>query len=110
MVAKRFDALSWAQTYADRHLQTDPGIRAVFFLPDGAAEREIRLIEVNELAAIADYEMSEPIEFGVDRGNENEHSVQILDVSPAQWDTINQNPDRLPQGWSLKDYKPFSRN
>ena len=110
MVATQFNPSAWASSYARRHLQTDPGIREVFYLPGGAPEREIRLVEVNELAAVTELDSFDPIEFGVDRGSENEHLVQILDVSPDQWDKIKQNEARLPSGWSLNEMQPFSRN
>jgi hypothetical protein len=110
MVATQFHPSNWASLYAQRHLQTDPGIREVFYLPDGAPEREIRLVEVNELIAVREHDAVEPIEFGVDRGSENEHLVQILDVSPDQWAKIRRNEVHLPTGWSLNGVQPFSRN
>ena len=71
MVATTFDPSGWAKSYASRHLHTDPGIQEVFYLPDGAPEREIRLIEVNDLIALRDAASIEPIEFGADRGSDS---------------------------------------
>ena len=109
MIATQFNPLSWAHTYAQRHLQTDPGICGVYYLPEGASEREIRLIEVNELAAIRDVAELEPLEYGVDHEGSDAHTVKIVDVSPDQWDRIEQRKLSLPNGWSLLDMKSFHR-
>ena len=42
MSVVQFDRDQMARWYADRHLQTDRGIVAVYYLPAGAPEREIR--------------------------------------------------------------------
>ena len=113
MIATQFNPLSWAHTYAQRHLQTDPGICGVYYLPEGASEREIRLVEVNELLAVIETETNEPIEFGVDREDarsDDAHTVKILDVSPGQWARIGRGELPLPQGWSLAHMRPFDRN
>ncbi len=109
MIATEFYPLSWASSYAKRHLQTDPGICGVYYLPDGASEREIRLVEVNEIAAIRDEGALEPIEFGVDQQGNDAHTVKILDVSPDQWARIGQGQLALPNGWSLLNVLPFNR-
>jgi hypothetical protein len=35
-----------AASYAKRHKETDPAIRAIHYLPTGAPPNEIRLVEV----------------------------------------------------------------
>lgn len=49
MPARQFDRDGMARWYAKEHLKTDPGIASVYFLPANAGEREIRLIEINQL-------------------------------------------------------------
>ena len=110
MIATKFYPLSWAAAYAQRHLQTDPGICGIYYLPEGTPEREIRLIEINELVAVRDESTFEPIEFGVDRGGIDAHTVKILDVSPTQWTKIEQGELPLPSGWSLNGLKSFPRS
>ena len=51
MSVAQFNREEMAQSYAVRHLKTDPGIRTVYYLPSGAPEREIRFVEVNDLMA-----------------------------------------------------------
>lgn len=109
MIATKFYPESSASMYAERHMQTDPGICGVYYLPDGASEREIRLIEVNQVAAIRDEGPLEPIEFGVDQQGDDAHTVKILDVSPSQWIKLEQGKLALPHGWSLHNMKPFDR-
>jgi hypothetical protein len=104
-----FNRDEMALWYARRHLKTDPGIQVVFYLPTGAPEREIRFIEINDLIADRNGNPLEPIDFGVDIGGADRHTLMILDVTPAQWNLINQNRLQLPDGWSMEDAVPFAR-
>jgi hypothetical protein len=101
--------MSVAQFNALRHLDTDPGIGSVYYLPVGAPEREIRFLEVNELMAVRENDPLEPIDFGVDIGGAQSHTLLVLDVTPAQWDRIRRQELRLPDGWSLDGAIAFSR-
>jgi hypothetical protein len=110
MPAIQFDRDALAQWYATQHLQTDPGIRAVYYLPANSDEREIRFVEVNELLAERNGDRLEPIDFGVDRGTELEHTLFILDVTPGQWERIRNSSLALPSGWSLTGAVPLGQN
>lgn len=110
MPALQFDRDSMAKWYARQHLKTDPGVRAIHYLPTDAPEREIRFIEVNALIAELDDHALEPIDFGVDRGMDTEHRLVVLDVTPTQWERIQESPSQLPPGWSLKDAVIYSQN
>ena len=98
-----------AQSYAARHLKTDPGIREVYYLPTKAPEKEIRLLEVNELIASRENDPLEPIDFGVDVSGSGLYSLMVLDVTPAQWEKINRNELHLPKSWTVKGAIQFSR-
>ena len=107
MPATQFDRDSTASWYAKQHLKTDPGIRSVYYLPTDAPEREIRFIEVNELIAAMNDDSLEPLDFGVDTGMDSEHKLFVLDVTPDQWDRINQGSLALPPDWSLDSAGSF---
>lgn len=100
---------SWAKVYAESHLRTDPGITYVFYLPTNAAEREIRLLEVNELLAVRESDPIDPIDFGVDTEGTNPHRLLVVDVTPNQWEQIQSGRTQLPPGWSLDSKVTFSR-
>ena len=109
MPVTQFDKAEMARWYADRHLRTDPGIRTVYYLPVGAPEREIRLLEINELIAVRENDPLEPIDFGIDITGADSHCLLVLDVTPAQWDNIREGRLQLPEGWSLEGASSFSR-
>jgi hypothetical protein len=109
MPESRFNRDEMARRYATRHLKTDTGIRSIYYLKQHAPEREIRLVEINELIADRDKDPLEPIDFGVDVGDEAAHSLLILDVTPSQWEKIRTNELRLPPGWSLDEAEHFPR-
>jgi hypothetical protein len=102
MPTTQFDRDSMARWYAKQHLKTDPGVVAVHYLPGGAGEREIRLVEVNQLMGDRTDDALEPIDFGADRGTETAHKLLVLDVTPAQWQRISAGELGLPSGWSLE--------
>jgi hypothetical protein len=104
-----FNRDSMARSYAGRHLKTDPGIRTIYYLPAGAPEREIRLIEVNDAITEQKDQTLEPIDFGVDVGGAQGHTLMVLDVTPRQWEKINKKELGLPSGWSLDGASPFAR-
>ena len=105
-----FNRDSWATHYASSHLKTDPGIRKVLYLPTEAPEREIRLVEVNELLAVRDEDVGEAIDFGVDRDSPNAHTLKVMDVTPNQWERIQKHELPLPDGWSLLASQTIGRN
>ena len=109
MSVAQFNREEMARWYAGRHLKTDPGIRTVYYLPAGAPEREVRFLEINDLMAVRENDPLEPIDFGVDIGGTEAHTLLVLDVTPAQWERIRRRELPLPDGWSLDNAIPFSR-
>lgn len=109
MPDKQFDRDSMARWYAKRHLKTDPGILTVYYLPAGAPAQEIRLVEINEMIADRNEAPLEPIDFGVDIGGVNGHTLMVLDVTPNQWEKIRRDELELPDGWSLNNAIAFPR-
>lgn len=97
-----FDRDKMARDYAQRHLRSDPGTRFVYHLRTGSPEREIRLVEVND-QIVERIAPLEPLDFGVDVGNPNGHTLNVVDVTPAQWERITRGELALPAGWVLDD-------
>lgn len=94
-----FDRDSFASLYAKRHLETDSGVVRIFYLPTNAPSREIRLLEVNHM--ISETTPLAPIDFGVGVSDSERHTLYVLDVTPSQWDAIQQQEIPLPTGWIL---------
>ena len=97
----QFDRDHLARWYAREHLKTDPAIREVWYLPSGADEREIRLIEINDLIGDVHDSYLEPVDFGIDLDKPSQHTLTVLDVTPEQWDRIQARTLPLPQNWTL---------
>lgn len=94
-----FDRDRLARWYAQRHLATDAGVDQIHYLPRNAPPREIRFLEVNRL--ISETTEPVPIDFGVDIGGTDAHTLFVLDVTPAQWEAIQRCEMELPAGWTL---------
>jgi hypothetical protein len=73
--AIQIDRDSMAKWYAGQHFKTDPGIQKIYYLTKNAPDREIRLVEINNLLAELDAHALEPLDFGVDTGAESEQSI-----------------------------------
>lgn len=110
MPATLFNRDSMAQWYAQEHIKTDPGVRSVNYLPTGAPDREIRLVEVNALIGDLNDNALEPLDFGVECGTDEEHTLWVLDVTPRQWDRLRESSLPLPEGWSLEGAVQFQGN
>lgn len=96
-----FDRDNLARWYARRHLETDTGVERIYYLPTNAPPNEIRFLEVNRM--ISETTPPEPIDFGVDIGSANAHTLYVLDVTPSQWEAIQKKDMELPAGWVLDD-------
>jgi len=99
-----------AKSYANRHLKSDPGTVVVYYLPNGAPQREIRLLEVNELMIARDGAPLEALDLGVNVGGAGKHSLLVVDVTPAQWERIRKKELPLPKGWSMDDAVEIRRS
>jgi succinyl-CoA synthetase beta subunit len=99
-----------ARSYASRHLTTDPGTIVVYYLPKGASQREIRLLEVNELIVARDAAPLEALDLGVDVDGDGKLKLLVLDVTPAQWEQIRKKELRLPKGWSMDEAVEIRRS
>ena len=102
-----FDRDSQADWYARRHMEIDGGVDRILYLPTNAPAREIRFLEVNRM--ISETTRPEPIDFGVDIGSALSHTLYVLDVTPAQWDAIQNGVMGLPDGWTLEGSRELGR-
>jgi hypothetical protein len=106
----QFNRDEMAKRYANQHLKTDPGIQVVYYLPEDAPEREIRLLEINNMISDREKDALEPIDFGVEIGSATAHTLMVLDITPRQWRKIKSKERQLPEGWSLHGATRFSRS
>jgi hypothetical protein len=96
------DRDSMARWIARTHLNTDSGIREVWYLPQGSPHDEIRLLEVNNRLALSDAEAARvaPIEFGL-AGEDSRFRLLVADINSDQLDAIKEGRLELPPGWKL---------
>ena len=104
-----FDRDRLAAWYAKRHLEIDPGVEQIHYLPVESPDREVRLLEVNRLIPELTGVELEPIDFGVDIDDANGHTLYVLDVTPRQWAEIEVGRLALPAGWHSEGRRTFQR-
>lgn len=83
-----------------RHFEIDKGISRILHLPTGAPPDEVRLLEVNELAAIPENAPIEALDFTPDLDG-MPYRLVVADVTPRQYEAIQVGTLPLPAGWSL---------
>jgi hypothetical protein len=100
----RDDVAAWV---AKRHLIADSSVREVLYLPQGAPPEEIRLLELNDRLA-GDESKVEAIDFGLDVEGAR-YRLLVADITRDQFEQIEQDTSKLPQGWSLQGRKHWGR-
>jgi hypothetical protein len=101
---------SMARWVARTHLNSDSGIRQIWYLPQGSPADEIRLLEVNDRLAVSEAEAArvEPIEFGL-ASKDSPFKLLVADITGDQLEAIKDGRLILPTGWQLSGNVILSR-
>jgi hypothetical protein len=99
----------FARWLAQRHMSSDAAIERVVYLPSGAPNNQVRLLEVNRFLHPTEDEAIEPLDFTPDN-LDLPFKVFVADVTRGQWERIKQEPmATLPAGWRLEGNQIYSR-
>jgi hypothetical protein len=100
-------ARQFAEWLAKRHMSSDLALERIIYLPAGAPDDEIRLLEVNRLLHPPDPDIIEPLDFSPD---DLPFKVFVADITSDQWEQVQREPDAvLPPGWKLDGNLIFTR-
>ncbi len=91
---------AFAQWLARQHLRFDSRLTQVVHLPAGAADDEVRLLEINTGLYPEPDNPIVPVE-STPAVADLPFRVWVADVTPNEWQQIQSNPALLPAGWSL---------
>jgi hypothetical protein len=80
------------------HREVEPNLRRVIFYPD-PEEREVRLVEVVEGSPSAGEVL--PFRFAPDVTQGVPYPVVIVELSPAEFEQLEQGHLHLPDGWGI---------
>jgi hypothetical protein len=98
LIQERAAFASWL---ARQHLKFDSRLTQVIYLPSGAPQNEVRMLEVNTGLYPAPRDPIIPVET-TPAVNDLPFRVMIADVTPDEWNQIQSNPGLLPSGWNLE--------
>jgi hypothetical protein len=99
----------FARWIALQHLDFDPSISEVYYLPLNAPPREVRLIEVNRsLHLRTEIGPVEPLDFSFDIKGMEPFLLLVADVSPYEWEALIHDRLAPPRGWCLDQRIAFS--
>lgn len=91
----------FAAWLARQHLRFDPRLTQVIYLPSGASDDEVRMLEVNTGLYPGPSDPIAPIET-TPAVKDLPFRVWVADVTPDEWKRIQTNPGLLPTGWNLE--------
>jgi hypothetical protein len=92
---------AFAEWLARQHLRFDSRLTRVVYLPENAPEDEVRLVEVNTGLYVEPGNPIVPVET-TPAVTDLPFRVWVADVTPEEWQQIQNNPGLLPEGWSLE--------
>jgi len=99
---------AFAEWLARQHLKFDSRLTQVIYLPAGAQDNEVRLLEVNTGLFPEPGSPIVPIET-TPAVTDLPFGVWVADVTPTEWQEIQTNPSLLPMGWSLDGFRITQR-
>ncbi len=108
MSEKTKERAAFAGWLARQHLHFDKRLSQVVYLPAGALEDEVRLLEVNTGLFPEPGNPITPIET-TPAVTDIPFRVWVVDVTPDEWAQIQGNPSLLPAGWSLDGGQTIKR-
>ncbi len=92
---------AFAGWLARQHLQFDPRLTQVIYLPTDAPDDEVRLLEVNTGLYPGPRDPILPVETTPAIGD-LPFRVQVADVTPDEWKAIQTGSSLLPASWKLE--------
>jgi hypothetical protein len=99
---------AFAEWLARQHLRFDSRLTQAIYLPTGAPDDEVRLLEVNTGLfpgpgnPIVSVEATPAV-------TDLPFRVWVADVTPEEWQQIQTNPGFLPAGWNLEGNRIIRR-
>jgi hypothetical protein len=99
---------AFAEWLARQHLRFDTRLTQVVYLPTGAPEDEVRLLEVNTGLYPEPGSPIVPVET-TPAVKDLPFRVRVADVTPDEWIQIQAHPEMLPNGWSLEGGQTIRR-
>lgn len=103
-MSQNHNIINVAESLIQEHFGLEPALEQVIWInPD--LPTEIRLLEINAETITTGMVQS----FYFAPSDEIPYPMKIAEVTPEEWQSILQNEIPLPNGWTLENYKVFSR-
>jgi hypothetical protein len=99
---------AFAEWLGRQHLNFDNRLMQIIYLPTGAPEDEVRLLEVNTGLYPDPGTPLVPVEM-TPAVIDLPFRILVLDVTPDEWKKIQSDPNLLPTGWNLNGRQIIQR-
>jgi len=103
-MSQNHNIVAAAENLLQEHFEQDPRLEQVIWInPDQTTE--IRLLEITPDTFPAGAVLS----FYFPPDEEFPYAMKIAEIRPEEWQQILRNEIPLPDGWTLENYKTYSR-
>jgi hypothetical protein len=103
-MSQNHNIVSTTEDLIHEHFDLEPRLEKVIWI-DADKAAEIRLLEVNPETPPTGTVMS----FYFPPYDEFPYATKIAEITPEEWQKILQREIVLPKGWTLENYKVYSR-
>jgi len=103
-MSQNHNIASAAEDLIQEHFDLEPSLEQVIWI-NTDKPAEIRLLEINSDTIATG--MVQSFYFAPSR--EIPYAMKMAEITPEEWQKILQNEIPLPEGWTLENYKVYSR-
>lgn len=103
-MSQNHDITTAAESLIQEHFELEPNLENVVWI-NSDKTTEIRLLEINSMTFPAGAVLS----FYFPPDEEFPYPTIMAEITPEEWQKVLRNEIPLPEGWTLENYKVYSR-
>jgi len=103
-MSQNHNIVSAAEDLIQEHFELEPSLERVVWI-NSDKPAEIRLLEINPETPATGSVLS----FYFPPDEDFPYAMKIAEIRPEEWQKILRNEIPLPNGWTLENYKIYSR-
>jgi len=103
-MSQNHNIVSAAEDLIQEHFELEPNLEKVIWI-NSDKTTEIRLLEINSDTIATG--MVQSFYFAPSR--KIPYAMKMAEITPEEWQKILRNEIPLPEGWTLENYKIYSR-
>src|SRR5574341_120761 len=103
-MSQNHNITSAAESLIQEHFELDPSLEKVIWI-NSDKTGEIRLLEITPET----FPAGEVLSYYFPSDDEFPYATIMAQITPEEWQKVLRNEISLPEGWTLENYKTYSR-